>query len=161
MIRVNLAGEYGATRIYAGQLFVLGKDPTIEHMAKQEEEHLKHFHHMAIERRVRPSVLQPFWYIGGFAMGALSALMGRNAAHACTAAVETVIDDHYQSQLKNLSEIDDPSLKALITRCHADECEHRDIAHIEANEDLETTYPLLTHTIKTITETAIRLAKRF
>ena len=166
MIRVNHAGEYGATRIYAGQLFVLGDDPTIRHMAQQEAEHLSKFQHMLVERRVRPSLLQPFWYVGGFVMGALTAAMGRNVAHACTAAVETVIDDHYNDQLVGLEKervvdgVHDVELVELITQCHADECAHREIAEHESGVDLAATYPILTGMIKTITSTAIKVAKR-
>ncbi len=166
MIRVNHAGEYGATRIYAGQLFVLGTDPTIHHMAQQEAEHLSKFKHMLVERRVRPSLLQPFWYVGGFMMGALTAVMGRNVAHACTAAVETVIDDHYNDQLiclekdKVVDATYDTELVELIVRCHADECAHREIAERESGVDLAATYPILTGMIKAITSTAIKVAKR-
>ena len=166
MIRVNHAGEYGATRIYAGQLFVLGDDFTISHMAKQEAEHLHNFQRMLVERRVRPSLLQPFWYIGGFMMGALTAAMGRNVAHACTAAVETVIDAHYSDQPIRLEKdgvietTHDAELVDLITQCHADECAHRQIAERESGVNLAATYPILTGVIKAITATAIKVAKR-
>lgn len=160
MIRVNHAGEYGATRIYAGQLFVLGNDPTIKHMAEQEQTHLDAFQRMIIERRVRPSVLQPVWYVGGFVMGALTAAMGRNVAHACTAAVETVIDTHYKEQMEELTFSGDTELNDLVTKCHKEECEHRDVAHAEAGVDLAATYPILTSVIKRITKTAIEIAKK-
>ncbi len=160
MVRVNHAGEFGATRIYAGQLFVLGEDKTIEHMAKQEKEHLDAFQKMIVERRVRPSLLQPIWYIGGFAMGALTALMGRNIAHACTSAVETVIDRHYRDQLDNLECSDDDELKDLITKCHIDECDHQNTANVEAGFNLAEEYPLVTSMILKITETAIKIAKK-
>lgn len=160
MIRVNHAGEYGATRIYAGQLFVLRGDPTITHMAQQEQQHLDAFQHMIIERRVRPSLLQPIWYVGGFMMGALTAAMGRNVAHACTAAVETVIDEHYKNQIDELTFSTDVELNQLVQKCHQEECEHRDIAHNEAGVNLSETYPILTSVIKRITKTAIEIAKR-
>lgn len=160
MIRVNHAGEYGATRIYAGQLFVLGNDSTIRHMAEQEQAHLDAFQRMIIERRVRPSVLQPVWYVGGFMMGALTAAMGRNIAHACTAAVETVIDTHYKEQMAALSVSGDAELHELVTKCHKEECEHHDVAQAEAGVDLAATYPILTSVIKRITKTAIEIAKK-
>lgn len=160
MIRVNHAGEYGATRIYAGQLFVLGDDSTIKHMAEQEQAHLDAFQRMIIERRVRPSALQPVWYVGGFMMGALTAAMGRNVAHACTAAVEAVIDTHYKEQMIELASSDDTELNDLVVQCHQEECEHHDVAQAEAGVDLAATYPILTSVIKRITQTAIEIAKK-
>ena len=160
MIRVNHAGEYGATRIYAGQLFVLGNDPTIKHMAEQEQAHLDAFQRMIIERRVRPSVLQPLWYVGGFMMGALTAMAGRNVAHACTAAVETVIDTHYKEQMEELTFSGDAELNDLVIKCHKDECYHHDVVNAEAGVDLAATYSILTSIIKRITKTAIEIAKK-
>ena len=93
MLRVDQAGEYGAARIYAGQLAVLGdRHPAtaeIRHMAVQEAEHLARFNQMMADRGVRPTVLQPFWHVAGFALGAATALIGPEAAMACTAAIET------------------------------------------------------------------------
>ncbi len=93
MVRVDQAGEYGATRIYAGQLAVLGdRSPAaraIAGMANQEERHRAFFDSMMARRSVRPTVLQPFWDVAGFALGAVTAAMGPEAAMACTAAVET------------------------------------------------------------------------
>jgi ubiquinone biosynthesis monooxygenase Coq7 len=160
MIRVNHAGEFGATRIYAGQRAILGEhDPTLAHMHAQEQEHLKAFQKMVIERGVRPSILQPLWYVGGFAMGAISALISREAAHACTIAVEEVIDDHYATQEASLADENDPELKTLISQCRADELAHKETAIVEGGLNAPA-YPLLTGIIKTITKTAIQISKR-
>ena len=106
MIRVDQAGEYGATRIYAGQLAVLGNrhpaSRTIARMAMQEQRHLTHFDQLLTDRGVRPTLLQPFWNVAGHALGAVTALIGPDAAMACTAAVETEIDKHYGDQLRQL-----------------------------------------------------------
>src|SRR5215216_7715524 len=106
MLRVDQAGEYGATRIYAGQLAVLGQDGpagrVIARMARQEERHLKRFDALMAERGVRPTALQPLWKVAGFALGAATALMSEKAAMACTDAVETEIDRHYWTQLEAL-----------------------------------------------------------
>ncbi len=107
MIRVDQAGEYGAVRIYEGQLSVLGGSaaaPAIEHMAEQERRHLDAFNKLIPERRVRPTALLPFWHVAGFALGAGTALLGEKAAHACTVAVEEVIDEHYAGQVRRLRE---------------------------------------------------------
>ena len=107
MIRVDHAGEYGAVRIYEGQLAVLkgrASDDTIRHMAEQEQRHLKAFDALVNERRVRPTALEPLWRVAGFALGAATALMGEKAAFACTAAVEEAIDEHYAAQIEALGD---------------------------------------------------------
>src|ERR1700743_3931780 len=103
MIRGDHAGEYGAVRIYEGQLAVLkgrASEATIRHMAEQEQQHLKAFDARVNERRVRPTALEPVWRVAGFALGAATAALGEKAAYACTAAVEEVIDGHYASQIE-------------------------------------------------------------
>lgn len=128
MLRVNHAGEYGAKRIYAGQLAVLGKSasaPVLREMAAQEEEHLKTFSEMLVKERVRPTLFMPLWHGLGYALGAATALMGEKAAMACTVAVESVIDEHYAAQEKKLA---DGELKATIQKFRADEKEHHDTA---------------------------------
>ena len=111
MLRVNQAGEYGATRIYAGQLAVMGSRgegaDEIAAMAAQEAEHLRIFNTLIAARGVRPTALQPFWHVAGFALGAATALIGPKAAMACTAAIETEIDRHYSAQLEELGTSDE------------------------------------------------------
>lgn len=107
IIRVDHAGELGADRIYAGQMAVLGNGPmgpTIKHMWEQERVHREEFEKLINDYRVRPTVMTPFWNVAGFALGAGTALMGEKAAMACTVAVETVIVDHYNDQLRQLME---------------------------------------------------------
>ena len=162
MLRVNQAGEYGATRIYAGQLAVLRRNSPesklISRMASQEERHLKRFNALLAERRVRPTLLQPVWSVAGFALGAATALMSEEAAMACTDAVETEIDKHYASQLADLGD-EDPELAADIGEFQAEEIEHRDIAR-EAGAAKAIGYPLLTAAIRAGCRVAIGLSKR-
>jgi 3-demethoxyubiquinol 3-hydroxylase len=162
MLRVDQAGEYGATRIYAGQLAVLRRNAPesklIARMAAQEQRHLKRFNEMMAERRVRPTVLQPLWNVAGFALGAATALMSENAALACTDAVETEIDRHYADQLRQLG-TDDPELAANIAEFQAEELEHRDSAR-EAGAAQAVGYPLLTAAIRAGCKVAIGLSKR-
>ena len=162
MIRVDQAGEYGATRIYAGQLAVLGEGhPTsraIARMAIQEQRHLNHFDAMLAERGVRPTLLQPIWNVAGHALGAVTALMSPSAAMACTAAVETEIDKHYAEQLRQLGD-DDPDLAATIAEFQAEELEHRDTA-IAAGAENAVGYPLLSAVIRAGCRAAISLSKR-
>jgi ubiquinone biosynthesis monooxygenase Coq7 len=162
MIRVDQAGEYGATRIYAGQIAVLGEGHPaariIARMAAQEDRHLKHFDALMVERGVRPTLLQPFWSIAGHALGAATALIGPNAAMACTAAVETEIDKHYADQLRRLGN-DDPDLSATIEEFQAEELEHRDLA-IQHGAENAFGYPILSALIRAGCRAAIALSKR-
>lgn len=162
MLRVNQAGEYGATRIYAGQLAVLRKDSPAAHaiagMARQEQRHLDRFNAMMAARRVRPTALQPLWDVAGFALGAATALISEKAAMACTEAVETEIDLHYGEQLDQLG-LDDPELAAEIADFRAEELEHRETARLHGAADAPA-YPLLTAAIRAGCRVAIGLSKR-
>jgi ubiquinone biosynthesis monooxygenase Coq7 len=163
MIRVDHAGEFGAVRIYAGQMAVLGKRNSkaadaIHHMAAQEDVHLKRFEDLLGERRVRPTALEPVWRVAGFALGAATALMGERAAMACTEAVETVIDQHYGEQLERLGE-SEPELKQTIAQFRAEEVAHHDAA-IEHGSEQALGHGLLTAAIKTGCKIAIALSTR-
>ena len=162
MVRVDQAGEYGATRIYAGQLAVLRRNSPeaklIARMASQEERHLKRFDALMAERRVRPTALQPVWNVAGFALGAATALISEKAALACTDAVETEIDRHYSRQLAELGD-EDPELSSDIEAFRADELEHRDSARA-AGATNAIGYPLLTAAIRAGCRVAIGLSKR-
>ncbi len=162
MIRVDQAGEYGAARIYAGQLAVLGdRHPAaraIGHMAEQEARHLDRFNAIMAARGVRPTLLQPFWHVAGFALGAGTALLGPEAAMACTVAIETEIDAHYGEQLDELGS-DDPELGDAITAFRAEEVEHKQTA-LAAHAEAAPLYPLLSAAIRFGCRTAIALSKR-
>ena len=162
MLRVDQAGEYGATRIYAGQLAVMdGRHPaarTIAGMAEQERRHREHFDAMLAERGVRPTLLAPLWNVAGFALGAATALIGPEAAMACTAAIETEIDRHYGEQLDALGD-SDPELGAAITEFRADEVEHLDTA-MAAGAERAPAFPLLTAAIRLGCRAAIGISAR-
>lgn len=162
MLRVDQAGEYGATRIYAGQLAVMGNraplSAEIEHMAEQEAEHRRKFDALLAERGVRPTALQPFWHVAGFALGAATALIGPKAAMACTAAVEEEIDRHYSEQLDELGDAD-PQLSGMIREFRDDERAHRETALANGAEEA-VAYPLLAGAIRLGCRLAIRLAER-
>ena len=162
MLRVDQAGEYGATRIYAGQLAVLRANcpeaKLISRMAAQEQRHLQRFDRLMSQRRVRPTALQPLWNVAGFALGAATALMSEKAALACTDAIETEIDRHYSRQLEELGE-GDPELSTDIAEFRADELEHRDTAR-EAGATGALGYPILTAAIRAGCRVAIGLSKR-
>jgi 3-demethoxyubiquinol 3-hydroxylase len=162
MIRVDQAGEYGATRIYAGQLAVMGaRTPaarSIAAMAVQEERHRKHFDVMIARRGVRPTLLQPFWNVAGYGLGMATALIGPEAAMACTAAIETEIDNHYGEQLEALGD-SDPELSEAIADFRADEVEHKATA-MAAGAERAPAYPLMTAAIRLGCRVAIAASKR-
>lgn len=162
MLRVDQAGEYGATRIYAGQLAVLGnRHPSsrlIAGMAAQEERHRRHFDAMLARRGVRPTLLQPIWHVAGYALGAATALLGPEAAMACTSAIETEIDQHYGRQLEELG-TSDPELSEAIADFQAEEVEHRETALAQGAERAPA-YPLLSGLIRAGCRVAIALSHR-
>ena len=165
MIRVDHAGEFGALRIYAGQLAVLARKPgaggdvqAIRHMAAQEQKHFDAFETMVKERGVRPTALEPVWRAAGFALGAATALIGTKAAMACTVAVEDVIDEHYSGQIERLG-ANEPELKNTIQKFHAEECAHRDEA-LERGARQAPAYPLLSAAIRLSCRMAIALSER-
>lgn len=163
MIRVDHAGEYGAVRIYEGQLAVLGKSADradIEHMAEQEREHLARFNDLIRANRVRPTVLMPLWHVAGFALGAGTALLGEKAAHACTVAVEETIDEHYAEQVAALdAEGDQKELRDTFEKFRLEELEHRDTA-LEKGAEEAPGYEVLKAAVKTGSKLAIWLSKR-
>ena len=161
MLRVDHAGEYGATRIYQGQLDVLGRSrgaDEVRRMAETEKRHLARFEELLHERRVRPTILYPLWSIAGYAVGAATALLGARAAMACTVEVEEVIDEHYQAQAAILSE-DDPALRDTILSFRDDETAHRDLAIARGAEE-SPAYDLIIAVVKTGSRVAIWLSTR-
>lgn len=164
MIRVDQAGEFGATRIYAGQLAVMGDrhplSAEITAMAAQEDVHHEKFNALMAERGVRPTALHAFWSMAGYALGAGTALLGPEAAMACTAAVETEIDKHYSDQLDALARNNaDPELSEMIEEFREDEREHRDAA-FAAGAEQAPAYPLLSGVIRLGCRAAIKISER-
>jgi len=162
MIRVDQAGEYGAVRIYKGQLAVLGKTDKkelLQHMLGQEEVHLDTFNKMAAERRVRPTFFTPIWHMAGFALGAGTALLGEKAAMACTVAVEETIDQHYAEQIEELGDTE-PELTEAFVKFREEELEHRDTAY-EHGAEQAPGYSLISTAIKTGSKVAIWVSERF
>lgn len=165
MVRVDHAGEYGAVRIYKGQLAVLKRRAAnpktvqmVEHMADQEQVHLERFNKILNDEKVRPTALTPIWHVAGFALGATSALLGDKAAMACTAAVEEVIDEHYAAQSEDLGE-EEPDLKETIETFRAEEVEHKNLA-LEHGAQEAPGYKFLSGAIKAGTRLAIKLSEK-
>lgn len=165
IIRVDHAGEYGANRIYAGQMAVLGRSsvgPIIQHMWDQEKDHLKKFNELMVSNRVRPTALLPFWNVAGFALGFGTALLGRKGAMACTVAVEETISNHYNNQIRALMEKDPEKHKELlqtIKKFRDDEMEHHDTG-LEHDAELAPAYSLLKNAIQVGCRAAVYLSER-
>jgi len=166
VIRVDQAGEFGAVRIYEGQLAALrwtgrlngSAGRKIAVMARSEREHQRTFDRLLAERRVRPTALSPLWSLAGFALGAATALMGEKAAMACTVAVEETIEEHYATQAAALGD-DEAELRTTIEKFRAEEIEHKDEALASGAEEAPGYRPL-TAAIKAGSRLAIWLSTR-
>ena len=165
MIRVDHAGEYGAVQIYRGQRAVFERIESKAHAARLvaemeagEAEHLRTFDRLVAERNVRPTAMAPIWRIAGFSLGAMTALMGERAAHACTEAVEDVIEEHYGRQGQALGAAD-PELSDVVARFRADEAAHKETAISQGARDAPG-YALLSAVIKLGCRTAIRISEK-
>lgn len=167
MLRVDHAGEYGAVAIYRGQQAVFGRVAktratarTLKAMEREEQRHLDAFDALLLSRGVRPTALGPAWNAAGYALGVATALLGERAAHACTEAVETVIEGHYQSQIDELKRADaEPELAKTFTEFRADELSHRDTA-IESGAREAPGYPLLSKLIRAGCRAAIKVSEK-
>jgi ubiquinone biosynthesis monooxygenase Coq7 len=165
ILRVDHAGELGAVHIYRGQRAVLGEaaghERTLGQLAEMEAheaEHLARFDRLLTERRVRPTAMAPVWRLAGFALGAGTALLGEKAAHACTEAVESVIEEHYAGQIAEI-ESREPELAAELSRFRAEELAHRDLAIEEGAKDAPG-YALLSAVIRTGCRAAIKISEK-
>lgn len=165
MLRVDHAGEYGANRIYAGQMAVLGRTQSgqlIQHMWDQEKKHLQKFNEILAENRVRPTALLPIWNITGFMLGASTALLGKAGAMACTVAVEESISEHYNSQIRALMELDPERYRELlqiIKQFRDEEMEHHDTGLDQEAESLPG-YQLVKTAIQIGCKAAIYISER-
>ena len=162
IIRVDHAGEFGATKIYDGQIAVFGKNSklgkTIQHMANQEQEHIETFENLITEHRVRPTLLLPIWSLAGYTLGTVTALMGEKAAMACTVAVERVIGEHYKEQAKLIKD-DHKKLRKTIKKFEKDELEHHDIGIAHKAEEAPG-YNLLSRVISMGCKAAIVISRK-
>jgi ubiquinone biosynthesis monooxygenase Coq7 len=166
MLRVDHAGEYGAVAIYRGQLAVFGRRTGRERitgqlteMAQQEQAHLDAFDKLLAAGRVRPTAFSPLWNVAGFALGAATALLGEKAAHACTEAVETVIEEHYGDQVSELEAAGDSELATKLAKFRDEEIAHKDLAAAEGASKAPG-YPVLSALIRTGCRLAIRISEK-
>lgn len=166
MLRVDHAGEYGAVAIYKGQLAVFERQPgrerisgQLQEMADQEQDHLDAFDRMLAAGSVRPTAMSPIWNAAGFALGAATALLGEKAAHACTEAVETVIEEHYGDQVAELEDAGDAELAGRLSKFRDEEIAHKDLAAAEGASQAPG-YPLLSAAIRFGCRVAIAISEK-
>lgn len=175
IIRVNHAGEMGAKVIYQGQMaaFRIKQDKDslklVDHMLKQEEVHFDYFDDKIKQHQIRPTLMQPIWKFAGFALGFTTAMIDKKAAMACTTAVEEVIDEHYQGQMKFMDEeldyleaeekVEMKELKGKISQFRDEELEHRDIGYKHDAAKFKGFFPLNIF-IKTASKLAIAISKK-
>ncbi len=165
ILRVDHAGEYAAVAIYKGQSKVFSRHAKtrklglkMHHMQEEEQEHLDAFDALLNEHNVRPTAMTPIWNVAAYGLGVATALMGEKAAHACTEAVETVIEQHYAAQAKEL-EHSDPEMSAVFTQFREDELAHRDFAVSEGAKDA-LGYPVLSRVITAGCKAAIKISEK-
>jgi len=133
MLRVDHAGELAAVHIYRGHRAVFeaaGMTDAARRMGEfeaHEAVHLERFETLLTQRRVRPTLMTPVWRAAAFGLGVGAALVGEKAAHACTEAVENVIEQHYAGQIAELSPAE-PELAKDLARFRDEELAHRDEA---------------------------------
>ena len=161
IIRVDLAGEKGAIGIYKGQLAIIKNkslSKEVNEMLKKEEEHFKKFSELLIKYRVRPTILDPIWEKGAFALGLLSAALGKKATMACTEAVEEVIINHYNNQAKFLKGKDN-YLEKVTRKFADDEKEHM---HQAKNHDTgdDVFHKAFKLGVKSLSKLAIKLSEK-
>jgi 3-demethoxyubiquinol 3-hydroxylase len=166
MLRVDHAGEYGAVAIYKGQLAVFKRQQgreritaQLEEMAGQEQDHLDAFDKLLASGRVRPTAMSPIWNAAGFALGAATALLGEKAAHACTEAVESVIEEHYGDQVAELEAAGEKDLAAKLSKFRDEEIAHKDLAAAEGASQAPG-YPVLSALISAGCRLAIRISEK-
>jgi len=165
MLRVDHAGEYGAVAIYRGQQAVFRRNAKTREIAKQlaemeaeEQKHLDAFDKLLIERNVRPTAMTPIWNVAGYGLGVVTALMGEKAAHACTEAVENVIEQHYGAQVEEIKD-EEPELAATFAEFREDELAHRDTA-VEQGAHEAPGYGILSRVITAGCHTAIKITEK-
>lgn len=166
MIRVDHAGEYAAVAIYKGQRAVFerlqGKTRIVgqlAHMEDEEQRHLDAFNTLIRDKHVRPTAMMPAWNVAAYGLGVVTALLGEKAAHACTEAVETVIEDHYDSQVRELEQKGETELSPMFAQFRDEEAAHKDLA-IEEGAHEAPAYPLLSSLIKAGCRAAIRISEK-
>ncbi|MDR6669682.1 ubiquinone biosynthesis monooxygenase Coq7 [Rhizobium sp. 1399] len=161
ILKVNHAGEFGAIRIYGAQIWMARRlfpdiVPALQDMREDEIRHCRLFREAMPTRGAKPCRVMAFWSLGGFVLGFLTALGGRNMVWICTEAVESTVHRHLEDQLAIL-QTRDPELHALIASIQDEE-----LAHLHEAEEKQTarglSHALLLPVIGALTDLMIWLS---
>lgn len=163
IVRVDHAGEFGAQRIYEGQIKNTKDEKEkaqIKHMLSQELEHLEYFENKISTMGARPTILFPFWHFVGYAIGAISARISPRTAMLVTERVEEVIEEHYQEQIDFLEQVDpENGMIKDLKKFRQDEIDHKHIA-IEHNSREAPLAPFFATGVHYMCKVAIYLSKK-
>jgi len=130
LMRINHTGEVCAQALYAGQAATARNDATREAMqsaADEEIDHLSWCEDRLKELDSRPSVLNPLWYAGSFAIGAAAGIAGDDWSLGFVKETENQVEAHLQDHLERLPEGDARS-QAILDQMKVDEAKHADMA---------------------------------
>lgn len=161
IVRVNHAGEYGAIRIYTAQIAVCHRlypdiVPALSEMLGHEKEHCAKFFAAVPARQSRPCRIMSLWSRGGWLLGFITALSGRQAIWVCTAAVEAAVHRHLDDQLHFLKNRD-PELYDTILAIREEELSH--LRHAESQlSETGTSSRMLRRLISDVTDGLIWLS---
>jgi ubiquinone biosynthesis monooxygenase Coq7 len=157
LMRVNHTGEVAAQALYHGQAFVARNENTrnmLLHAAREETDHLAWCEARLSELQSRPSILNPLWYAGSFAIGALAATFGDRVSLGFVAETERQVEGHLNVHLARLPAADLRS-RAILEQMRADEISHGAAARNAGGAELPApARALMKHTSRVMTHTA-------
>ena len=140
IIRVNHAGEYGAQKIYNGQIKFCKNSKLkkkLERISSEEKVHFDYFDEQIIKQRVRPTLMSPLWNILGTTLGVVSSRLGEDYVNACTESVEEIIVDHYKKQIAflNNKKINNDLKKKIERFCKQEDAHREDAINSKSKKD--------------------------
>ena len=164
IIRVNHAGEYGAQKIYNGQIKFCKNSKLkkkLERISSEEKVHFDYFDEQIIKQRVRPTLMSPLWNILGTTLGVVSSRLGEDYVNACTESVEEVIVEHYKKQINFLkSQKINNELRRKIEKFCKEEDDHREDAISSKSKKNNFGLKVFKRFTKLGTKVAIEVSKR-
>jgi len=164
IIRVNHAGEYGAQKIYNGQIKFCKNSKLkkkLERISSEEKVHFDYFDEQIIKQRVRPTLMSPLWNILGTTLGVMSSRLGEDYVNACTESVEEVIVEHYKKQINFFkSQKINNELKRKIEKFCKEEDDHREDAINSKSKKDSFGLKVFKRFTKLGTKAAIEISKR-
>jgi ubiquinone biosynthesis monooxygenase Coq7 len=159
-MRVNHAGEVCAQALYQGQALTARQDDTRRQMAQaaeEENDHLLWCRHRIHELGGHTSLLNPLWYSGSLAIGAVTGLLGDKWSLGFLAETEQQVVRHLEGHLQRLPENDEKS-RAILEQMKTDEGEHRMTALNAGGVELpDPVKRLMTLASRVMTTTAYRI----